>query len=453
MPHPIELPHVGESVTEAVIQKWLKKPGDRIEKYDPIVEVVTDKVAMEVPAPASGTLTRITAAEGATVQMGSVIAEMEPDAPVQASAGRAPQAAHASGPAHAQPSPANIAQATPKPPAQDRIGQMVMGANVGPTGGVFQDTSLAAASSPGAGSRQAGTAQGQDAGASLYSPVVLRLAAESGVDLSKVRGSGLGGRVTKKDVMDAAQGGRGAVSPSPAPGEDRIIEPSAVRRMIAAHMVRSATEIPHAWSAIEVDVTGMVECRAVNREKFKAAAGVDLTYLAFTLHAVAHALRENPLLNSSWEGGKVRLKGRVNVGIAVAAPEGLVVPVIHDADRETVTGIATRLAPVVARAREGRLALDDVQGGTFTLNNTGALGSVLGGAIINHPQAAILTTEAIVKRPVVVAGPKHDAIAVHSMMNICLSFDHRVIDGAEAAAFMQDVRRSLEAIHAGTPLG
>jgi len=231
-----------------------------------------------------------------------------------------------------------------------------------------------------------------------------------------------------------------------------MIEPSPVRRMIAAHMVRSATEIPHAWSAIEVDVTGMVECRAANRERFKAATGVDLTYLAFTLHAVAHALRANPLLNSSWEGGKIRLKGRVNVGIAVAGREGLVVPVVHDADGETVTGIAKRLAPVVARAREGRLNLDDVQGGTFTLNNTGALGSVLGGAIINHPQAAILTTEAIVKRPVVVAGPKHDAIAVHSVMNICLSFDHRVIDGAEAAAFMQDVKKSLEAIHAGTPV-
>ncbi len=465
MPHLIELPHVGESVTEAVIQKWLKKPGDRIEKYDAIVEVVTDKVTMEVPAPTSGTLTRITAAEGQTVQMGSVIAEMEPDAPAQLVAVHDSQAARASGRAHEQ--------AAPLPPAADRIGQMVMGANVGPTGGVFQDTSLPARSESAAGFRQAGAVQGQDAGLALYSPVVLRLAAQIGIDLSELEGTGLGGRVTKKDVLVAAQSvggksrgtsapgtrGRGSgdaeatASPSSEATEDRIIDPSPVRRMIAAHMVRSVTEIPHAWSAVEVDVTGMVECRAANREKLRAATGVELTYLAFTLHAVAHSLRANPLLNSSWEGGRVRLKGRVNVGIAVAGAEGLVVPVVHDADRETVAGLAKRLAPVIARARDGKLNLDDVQGGTFTLNNTGALGSVIGGAIINHPQAAILTTEAIMKRPVVVAGPKHDAIAVHSVMNICLSFDHRVIDGAEAAAFMQDVKKRLEAIHADTPLG
>jgi 2-oxoisovalerate dehydrogenase E2 component (dihydrolipoyl transacylase) len=455
-------------VTEAVIQRWLKKPGDRIEKYDPIVEVVTDKVAMEVPAPASGTITRIIAVEGATVPMGAVIAEMEAEEverPASASPGTpVSHAASATPSALVAPQGARPAQ-TLKPPVPDRIGRIVMGANVGPTGGVFQDTSLTAAvGRPETVARVSGE-MGEPA-AGRYSPIVLKLAAAHGVDLSRVRGTGLGGRITKKDVLNAATAWSAATALSPAPAaptrpssggeggskgaaatdDDRLIEPTPVRKIIAAHMARSFSEIPHAWSAIEVDVTGMVECRAVHREKFRAAHGVDLTYLPFTLHAVAQALRANPMLNSSWESGKVRLKGRVNVGVAVAAPGGLVVPVVLDADRETIAGLAKRLAPLVERARTGKLTLEDVQGGTFTLNNTGALGSVWGGAIINHPQAAIMTTEAIVKRPVVVPGPQHDTIAVHSMMNICLSFDHRVIDGAEAAAFLQDVKKRLGSI-------
>jgi 2-oxoisovalerate dehydrogenase E2 component (dihydrolipoyl transacylase) len=444
----IELPHVGESVTEAVIGKWLKKPGDRVRKYDPIVEVVTDKVTMEVPAPFSGTLTRIVAQEGATVPMGAVIAEMEPD---NAVGGEGVAAVHE--------------QVRPAAPAPDRVGTMITGANVGPTGGVFQDTSINALGrahenltreqpQQAAAAGHAGPATGPDG--AVYSPVVLRLAAEHGVDLSKVRGTGLGGRVTKQDVLGAVAA-RGRTAPEVAgraeqSPEDRLIELSPVRKLIASHMARSFREIPHAWSAVEVDVTGMVACRTLHREKFKAATGADLTYLAFTLHAVAQALRGNPLLNSSWEEGKVRLKGHVNAGIAVAAPDGLVVPVVHDADRESVAGLAKRVAPLITRAREGKLSLEDVQGGTFTLNNTGALGSVWGGAIINHPQAAILTTEAIVKRPVVVPGPHGDTIAVRSTMNTCLSFDHRVIDGAEAAAFMQDVRKRLEAITARMPI-
>jgi 2-oxoisovalerate dehydrogenase E2 component (dihydrolipoyl transacylase) len=259
--------------------------------------------------------------------------------------------------------------------------------------------------------------------------------------------------VTKQDVQAAIDAGpESAPAPATTPvvhegplGEDRVIEPSPIRRMIADHMVRSVNEIPHAWSTIEVDMTGLVACRTAQRETFRERHGVDLTFLAFTAYAASHALRDNPLVNSSWEDGKIRLKGRVNLGLAVAAPDGLVVPVIHDADREGISGLAKRIAPLVERARSGSLALDDVQGGTFTLNNTGTLGSVLGGAIINHPQAAIVTTESIVKRPVVISGPQGDAIAIRSMMNICLSFDHRIIDGAEASAFMQNFKRGLEA--------
>jgi 2-oxoisovalerate dehydrogenase E2 component (dihydrolipoyl transacylase) len=431
----IELPHVGESVTEAVIGKWLKKPGDSVRKFEAIVEVVTDKVSMEVPAPAAGTLSRITAAEGETVPMGAVIAEMEVDP-----AAVPPRAA------------ASAAQAGAHVPPAERIGTMVMGANVGPTGGVFQDTSLGG--KPAVSPAQP-PAEQQAAASGIYSPVVLKLAAEHRLDLATVTGTGEGGRVTRKDVLAAVAARGHAAAPQGAPADrdgDTLVTPTPIRALTAATMSRSFREIPHAWSAIEVDATGMAECRAARRDGFKAAHGHDLTFLAFTLHAVSRALRAVPVMNSSWEDGKVRLRSRVNVCIAVATDQGLVVPVVHDADRLSVTALALRLAPLVDRARSGKLTVDDVRGGTFTLNNTGALGSVWGGAIINPPQAAILTTEAIVRRPVVLDGQAGETIAIRSVMNICLSFDHRVADGADAAAFMQAVRKRIESITRETSL-
>ena len=430
----IELPHVGESVTEAVIGKWLKQPGDAVEKFDALVEVVTDKVSMEFPAPHTGTLKSIVAAEGDTVPMGAVIAEMEVDSATAEAA-----AAASEGQAEA--------------PAPNRVGTLIRGANVGPTGGTFKDTALEeqlANRTPQASPEPDSTPETAQAVGRTYSPVVSRLAAANGIDLATVAGSGRGGRVTKQDLQAAIAAGPSTTPTDPATldgpvGEDRVIQPSPIRRMIADHMVRSVSEIPHAWSTVEVDMTGLVACRTAQRQLFRERHGVDLTFLAFTAHAVARALRDNPLVNSSWEDGNIRLKVRVNLGLAVAAPDGLVVPVIHDADQEGIPGLAQRIAPLVERARSGSLTLPDVQGGTFTLNNTGTLGSVLGGAIINHPQAAIVTTEAIVKRPVVISGPGGDAISIRSMMNICLSFDHRIIDGAEASAFMQSFKRELEA--------
>ena len=470
MPYKIEMPHVGESVTEAVIGKWLKSPGDHIDKYDPIVEVVTDKVAMEVPAPASGTLTRIIAEEGETVAMGAVIAEMDAEGAVEAEEGApaAPQAEE--GP---QPEPApQAAHVPPKAPAAPvsgslrvasagRVGSMITGANVGPTGGAFLDTSLNAGRSEAPQAAQ----QASGAGAAMaqrLSPVVLRLSQQHGMDPTTLTGTGLGGRVTKQDVMKAVEARSAAPAvavapvaksaPVPVNAEDQAIRPSAVRRMIADHMAKSFREIPHAWSAVEVDVTGLVACRTANRDTFQQQHGVNLTYLPFTLQLVSQSLRANPLLNSTWQDGKIVLKGHVNVGIAVAGKDGLVVPVVHDADSKGVTALAKELAELVEKARSGKLAVGDVQDGTFTLNNTGALGSVWGGAIINHPQAAILTTEAVVKRPVIVSTPEGDAVAVRSMMNICLSFDHRIIDGAEASVFLRDVKRRIEAVKADTAL-
>lgn len=445
----IKLPQVGESVTEAVIGKWLRKPGDHVEKFDPLVEIVTDKVSMEFPAPYSGTLSRIIHADGAEVPMGTVIAEMELDDPAAA-------------PGEDEQPETSADGEQPDSEPVGRVGRMVTGANVGPTGGVFADSTqqLARQSSDNAAPEGA-VRPGVGDLSTRFSPVVVRLAAQHGVELSGLTGTGTGGRVTKQDVMAAAKGPRrgdvggdqkeSADTAAPAstegPGDataDRIVEPSPVRRMIATRMDRSAREIPHAWTAVEVDVTNMVQAREALKAAFEKNKGVDLSYVAFTLHAIARGLRANPLVNSSWQDGKILVRGKVNVGVAVAAPHGLVVPVVRDADRLSIAGIAAALAPLVDRARNNRLTQQDVQDGTFTLNNTGALGSVIGMAIINYPQAAIMNTEAIVKRPVVIAGRGKDTIEVRSMMNLTLSFDHRVIDGAEASRFVQDVRRTIE---------
>jgi 2-oxoisovalerate dehydrogenase E2 component (dihydrolipoyl transacylase) len=218
-------------------------------------------------------------------------------------------------------------------------------------------------------------------------------------------------------------------------------------------MERSWREIPHAWTSVECDVTGLVRLRDGQKEYFRSRHGASLSYAAFSLNAAAGALRANLLANSAWIDGKIRQHGRVNIGIAVAAPDGLVVPVIIDADQMSVAELAIAMAPLVERARAGSLRLQDVQGGTFTLNNTGPLGSVWGGSIINPPQAAILNTEAIVKRPVVVSDESGDSIAIRQMMNLSLSFDHRILDGQEASDFIQAVKSQLESFAPGTEIG
>ena len=298
------------------------------------------------------------------------------------------------------------------------------------------------------------------------SPAVRRLAAEHNLDVDRIAGTGMGGRVTRNDVLRYLEQQTATVAtaapptapiiPAPAPaaapttppadGERVALTP--VRRMIADAMVRSVTQIPHAWSMVEVDITELVGLRNRERDRFRAREGVNLTYLPFALKAVASALKDNPTMNASWGDDCIILKRRINLGIAVAAPTGLVVPVIHDADRLSIAGLAHAVADLSDRARGGALRLEDVQGGTFTVNNTGALGSVLGGPIINHPQAGILTTEAVQQRPMVI----NDAIAIRWMMNLCLSFDHRINDGAESGAFMQSVKSRLEAMDGDTPI-
>ncbi len=403
----IELPQVGESVTEGVIGRWLKSVGDSVEKYDPLVEVVTDKVNMEMPSPVSGVLTLILADEGDTVPMGSAIAEIEVD-------GEEP----------------------PAEPAEEEIDT---------TGVLLKDT--APVGPTGSGGPIAAPVEESPSKRRRYSPAVQRLADEHGVVLSQVEGTGMGGRVTRADVQALIDGSRDAVRAAPECDEERLpLTP--VRRMIAENMVVSSTQIPQAWSMMEVDLTGLVRRRNEIRDEFERRTGVRLTYLPFILKAVAEGLRENPLVNSSWAGDSILLKRRINIGVAVAAPDGLVVPVVHDADRLSVAGLAEALDGLTGRARRGGLAIEDVQGGTFTVNNTGALGSVLSRPLVNPPQAAILATESIVKRPVVI----DDAIAIRSMMNLALTFDHRVLDGSEASAFVSAVKRLLESIGPDTPV-
>ena len=478
----VELPHVGESVVEGTIGKWLKQPGESVRRYEPLVEVVTDKVTMEVPSPVAGELLRVLAEEGETLPMGAPIAEVgEPgEAPGQS----APPAA----------APEAPAPAPPPAPATSYLMQSVT--PVGPTGGaaveamepmVGIDAVAQASAAPPPAPAHAAPAQTETApvpapastavspatagstdGRQRLSPAVRRLAREHSVDLDRIQGTGLGGRITRNDVLrrlETAPPPQAAPAPqpaaAPAPATEIVTDPdeelmpvTPVRRIIAEAMVRSVREIPHAWSMKEVDVTGLVSLRTSIRADFERQEGVSLTYLPFVIRAVIEALRKVPTMNASWGGDNIILKRRINLGLAVAAPNGLIVPVIHNADRLNLAGLAQAVNDLTERARTNRLRVEDVQGGTFTLNNTGALGSVISGPIINHPQAGIMTTDVIQKRPVVrpLPGTNDDAIAIRSMMNTCLSFDHRINDGAEASAFLDAVAARLESIGPDTPV-
>jgi pyruvate/2-oxoglutarate dehydrogenase complex dihydrolipoamide acyltransferase (E2) component len=411
---PIKMPQLGESVTEGTVDKWLKHEGDYVERDEPLVEVVTDKVNAEVPSPFAGRLQRIAIDEGATVPIGAVIAEMDVEG-----------AGEAAAPATASPAAAGEAPAgEPAVPV------------------------------PAAPAEQARP---------RLSPVVRRLVEEHGVDIAQLQGSGDRGRITRDDVLAFLErrdrGGEApaapvasaspvapAAPPAPAPrqldGREELVPLSVMRRSIAEHMVRSVTSAPHAWTLVEVDVTDLVRYREAEKDGFRQRHGVALTYLPFVIQVVCDALRAHPYLNASWTDDGILVKHYINMGLAVAVPDGLLVPVIHDADQLGFADLARAIDDLGTRARTKRLRPEDVQGGTFTLNNTGANGSVASGPIINQPQAAILTTERIAKRPVVVG--ESDGIAVRQIMNMCMSFDHRVIDGKTAGDFVNAVQNGLE---------
>lgn len=441
----IELPQVGESVTEGIIGKWLVAVGDKVEKYDPLVEVVTDKVAMELPSPVSGTLREIIALEGETIPMGGIIADIESEN------------------GEATPTTAKENQLAPETHSQP-------GKEIGTTGILLKDVAPVGPTGSGGIIDSTSSEGDRDEGSRvIYSPAVMRLAEIHDVNLEIVTGTGRNGRVTKKDLQNFIDSGKTSVDSKNVDQDDKKsantdsvptegtysnvlgndeekITLSPVRKIIASNMVKSATLIPQAWSLVEVDVNGLVELRNKVKEDFQKREKVNLTYLPFVLKAVSESLKEIPLLNSSWNEDSIILKHQINLGIAVAAPDGLVVPVIENADALSISGLAHKLDDLTTRAREGKLTVSDVQSGTFTVNNTGALGSIASQPLVNYPQAGIITTEAIVKRPVVV----NDAIAIRSIMNICLSFDHRIIDGEQASGFNRSVKDRLESINLNT---
>jgi 2-oxoisovalerate dehydrogenase E2 component (dihydrolipoyl transacylase) len=417
----IKMPQLGESVTEGTVDKWLKNEGDFVKRDEPLVEVVTDKVNAEIPSPFEGKLVKIAAASGETVRVGAVIAQIE----VGAAAAARPDAAKTPAPSQPEAAAANAAAGAP----------------------------VARAAAP--------AAVVQAAREPLrLSPAVRKLVAEHGVDVASLRGTGMGGRVTRDDVLAALGGTQAApiaVVSAPAPtakapapaatspvridgAREELVKLSVMRRSIAEHMVRSLATSPHAWTLQEVDVTNLVRYREAEKESFKARHGMPLTYLPFVVQIVCGALKEYPWLNSTWTDEGVIVKRYINLGIAVSIPDGLIVPVIKDADQRGFTDMVRSLNDLIERARNKQLRPEDVQGGTFTLNNTGATGSIASQPIINQPQAAILTTESIVKRAVVIG----DAIAVRHMMNMCLSFDHRIIDGMMAGQFLSAVKKRLD---------
>jgi 2-oxoisovalerate dehydrogenase E2 component (dihydrolipoyl transacylase) len=468
----INLPHVGESVTEGVIGRWLAAPGQRVRRYDPLVEVLTDKVSMEVPSPFTGVLTRFIAQEGDTIPMGQPICEMDVEGAAPAQTEPAAPAAPASAPTTPSTAPP-VAQAPAAALVALRTFEFLDSVRaVGPTGSgeggqgrpdALQDAAQAA-SAPQVSASPVLSAPAPlgVAGGPWLSPLVRNLVRLHGVDVNGLSGTGLRGRITKADVeryleQERRTGvGGGPAQPiarAPQPVLDPAVESSRMqmtplRRTIAEHMARASREIPAAWTLVDVDCSGLVAARTAHRQALEANGGTG-TYLPFTAWCVAGALRAHPRLNARWEDEGITLMHRVHLGIAASTEAGLIVPVVHDADRLGILDLARAIRTVTEAARAGKLTLEQVRGGTFTLNNTGALGSVASVPIINHPQAAILATEAMVKRPVVVAG---DAIAVRPVMNLCLTFDHRICDGAEAAAFLQDVRQRIEGLSAETAL-
>ena len=376
------MPQMGVSVAEGTIVSWHKRPGDWVEADETVCEISTDKIDTELPAPATGRLVEILVRENETVAVGTPLATID--------TGATPGEAH----------------------AIERGGE--------------RDRSH------------------------VISPVVRRIAAEHDIDLSAVKGTGVGGRIRKKDVLahvkahDRPLHSESPYRPEPesANGERRT-PMTPIRRQIAEHMTRSRRTAAHVTTVAEVDMGRVVARRAALKEAF-AARGAPLTYLAFVARATVAALQDHPVLNASIADDDLVHHDDVNLGIAVALEQGLIVPVIPQAQRLSLEGIAAAIGDLSARARSKQLAPEDVQGGTFTITNPGQFGTILATPIINQPQVAILDLEAVVKRPVVVEGPEGDAIAVRPMVNLCLSFDHRALDGADAARFLGAVKSRLE---------
>jgi 2-oxoglutarate dehydrogenase E2 component (dihydrolipoamide succinyltransferase) len=424
------MPQMGESIAEGTMVKWLKKVGDKVQRDEPLFEISTDKVDAEIPSPAEGVLIEVLVTEGQTVEINTVVGRIGAE-------GEKPAGPPAAAPAAPEPAPVAEAAAAP------------------------------------AAARVAATAPSAAPGRPVRSsPVVQKIAAEHGVDVSLIEGTGAGGRVTKKDILNYIEqqaGVAGAPTPQqaagaaaapaaaaePAPiattveashgptfvaGQNEVREEmNIMRKKIAEHMVMSKQTSPHVYSIFEIDMSNVVARRNALKPEF-AAEGVKLTFLSFFMEAVIRGVKEFPIINSSVDGDYIVYKKNVNIGIAVALEKGLIVPVVKHADQMNLLGLAKAAADLADRARTKRLVPDDVQGGTFTITNVGVFGSIFGLPIINQPQVAIMGLGTIVKRPVVI----DDMIAIRPIAHVSLSYDHRIVDGADASRFMSAVKRELE---------
>jgi pyruvate dehydrogenase E2 component (dihydrolipoamide acetyltransferase) len=413
MPMNIIMPQMGESVAEGTITRWMKKVGDRVERDEPLFEISTDKVDAEIPSPAAGVLSKILVDENQTVEVNTVVGQIDGEA---------------------EPSPASADEATAQPATASA--QRIE---------VEQETS------------------GDSEADVRSSPVVRRLAREHNVNLAQVQGTGSGGRISKKDIMtylasvEASRPSAREVTPPPvdvhatqpsrAPGVSvsftgatQAVPMTVMRRQIAEHMLASKRTSAHVNTFFEVEMTKVAETLARSGAEFERRNGIKLTYTPFFVCAVVEAIKQFPIVNSSLAGDNIIYKGNINVGVAVALETGLIVPVIKRAEEKSFLGIARALRELADRARSKRLSVDDVQEGTFTITNPGIFGSLMGTPIINQPQLAILGVGAIEKRPVV----RNDAIAIRTMVYLSLSFDHRVLDGAIADQFMGKVKSVLE---------
>ena len=519
----IKMPQLGESVTEGTIERWLVKEGDRVEQYDPLFEVVTDKVNAEVPAEIAGTVTKIIVGDGQTVKVGTPLAEIEAGDGVAAQAGEAGSAPDAAAAPAGQAAPAAAPEETrSEAPAAEAPGAQAAEApasaaeaaeapaTLEPPAAPPPSEAATAESEPASRVQEAFNGHDADGGpatdASMrMTPAVRRLVREHGVDVARIQGSGAAGRVTREDVLSyVAQRGtapaagsasvaaaaaaapaqaapapqpitQGAapsasapapgpsVAPAPAPSlaptpvpppmaGDTEIALSQMRKGIAAKMTRVKQTVPHAYTVVEVDMSNVVRWREANTGAYKAREGIGISYVAVVIKAVTETLRLHPMVNSQFADDRVILKQAMNIGIAVAVDNGLLVPVIHGADQLSISGVNRKVQDLAARARTNKLRLEEIQGGTFTVNNTGWFGSVTSMPIINAPEVAILSMEAIVKRPIVIEVDGADVIAIRPMMNMTCSFDHRVLDGAQVGYFLADIRKRLESWDLNTPI-
>jgi 2-oxoglutarate dehydrogenase E2 component (dihydrolipoamide succinyltransferase) len=439
---------MGESIAEGTIVRWLKKVGETVERDEPLLEISTDKVDAEIPSPSSGTLTEIIAQEGQTVGVNTVVARIGADG----------EAAGASAPAPPPPQPAAEAAnaeppAAPAPEAPAQIDTQ------------RAETRVDAPSVQTA----AATEQNDDENITSLderrrtksSPLVRKIAQENNVDISKLQGSGVSGRVTKNDILDFLQQPKSAAAPQqpapqpqPAPrppamtfasGENSRIEPlSVMRKKIAQHMVLSKQTSAHVTTVFEVDFTAIDKLRRQYKDAY-AERGTKLTFLPFIIQAVVAGLREFPIINASMDEASVIYHRDLNIGIAVALDWGLIVPIVKNADEKNILGLSKTINDLGERARTKKLSPDDVQGGTFTITNPGIYGGLFGTPIINQPQVAILGVGGVKKRPIVVETKEGDFIAIRSMCILSLTFDHRLIDGAVADQFMARVKAFIEA--------